>query len=96
MNNDWWSRRLSSNSPSPQTTRTSVPTTTPAIRFPVQNQPAINTPQQQTETPATMGAARMLKESRKRGRVAFEDAERVCGKAGWLVTFLNKWEHGIA
>jgi hypothetical protein len=56
MSSDWWSRRLTSTSPAPQT-RTSVPATTPAIKFPIQNQPSINIPQQQTETPATMGEA---------------------------------------
>lgn len=42
------------------------------------------------------GVARELREARKEPPVAFEDAERVCAKHGWLVTFLNKWEHGIA
>ena len=58
MNNDWWSRRLSSNSPSPQTTRTSVPLTSPAIRFPAQSPAQAMVPaSQQVETPATMGEA---------------------------------------
>lgn len=61
MSTDWWSRRLTSNSPAPQTTRTSVPPTTPAIRFPVQapsqSPMPMGQPTQQSETPATMGEA---------------------------------------
>ncbi len=39
---------------------------------------------------------RLLKEARKRKPVPFEEAEEVCSDNGWLVTFLNKWENGIA
>lgn len=45
MSSDWWSKRLTSNTPPSTTTRTSVPPTSPAIRFP--------TPQQPTQTPVT-------------------------------------------
>ena len=41
------------------------------------------------------GVGRMLKEARRKRRVAFEEAEQLCSDNGWLVTFLNKWEHGI-
>lgn len=58
MNNDWWSRRLSS-TPSQQPARTSVPPTSPAIRFPTPTHQQTSHTQtiQQTETPATMGEA---------------------------------------
>lgn len=41
-------------------------------------------------------AGRMMKEARRRRKVAFEEAEDMCSASGWLVTFLNKWENGIA
>lgn len=51
MNNDWWSRRLSSNPTTQPTQRTFVPSTTPAIKFPTPTQT------QQKQTPETMGEA---------------------------------------
>lgn len=58
MTNDWWSRRLSSNSTTQPAPRTSVPPTTPAIRFPAAQQAqAPYQPQQPAETPATVGEA---------------------------------------
>lgn len=57
MTNDWWSRRLSSNSPTTQATRTSVPPTTPAIKFPTQVPAQSQMPSGQTENPTTTGEA---------------------------------------
>lgn len=42
------------------------------------------------------GVGRMLKEARKKKVLSLEQAEKQCDDFGWLVTFLNKWEHGIA
>jgi len=58
MSNDWWSRRLTSNTTTQPAQRTSAPPTTPAIRFPssTQTQP-LQQAHHPTETPATMGEA---------------------------------------
>jgi len=42
------------------------------------------------------GVGRMLKEARKKETIPFGESERLCSDHGWLVTFLNKWEHGIS
>lgn len=55
---DWWARRISGNPPAPRTQPSSIPPTSPPLRFPVQQQQPVY--QQHSQT---VGNQRLLDES---------------------------------